>query len=277
MAIKRYNPTTPTQRFKTVVIPEQVTTDKPHKALLAKKHEKAGRNNHGRITVRRRGGGHKQRYRMIDFVRNKPGVPAKVETIEYDPNRNALIALVCYADGERRYIIAPEKLAVDDVIVRDDKVEVEPGNTAPIGNIPVGTNIHNIEMVIGKGGQIARSAGSFATISGRDKEYTIIKLPSGEVRKIHNRCIATIGIVSNGEKELESLGKAGRNRWLGKRPKVRGVAMNPVDHPLGGGEGRSSGGRHPVTPWGKPTKGKKTRNVRKTSDKFIVNRKSRKD
>lgn len=276
MAIKRFNPTTPTQRFKTVVKSEQVTTDKPYKPLLAKKHEKAGRNNDGRITVRRRGGGHKQRYRIIDFSRNKLGVPAKVETIEYDPNRNALIALVCYTDGERRYIIAPEKLAVNDVIVRDDKVEVEPGNCAPIGNLPIGATVHNIEMVIGKGAQIARSAGSYATISGRDKDYTIIKLPSGEVRKIHNRCIATIGVVSNGEKELESLGKAGRNRWLGKRPKVRGVAMNPVDHPLGGGEGRSSGGRHPVTPWGKPTKGKKTRNVRKTSSKFIVNRKSRK-
>lgn len=276
MSIKKFNPTTPTQRFKTVVVSEQITTDEPYKPLLGKSHERAGRNNQGRITVRRRGGGHKKRYRIIDFTRNKKGISAKVETIEYDPNRTANIALVCYTDGERRYILAPEGLSAGAVIVFDDKVEVEPGNMAPIGNLPIGTNIHNIELVIGKGGQMARSAGTFATISGRDREYTIVKLPSGEVRKVHNRCVATIGVVSNGEREHERLGKAGRSRWLGKRPKVRGVAMNPVDHPLGGGEGRSSGGRHPVTPWGKPTKGKKTRNVRKTSSKFIVNRKSRK-
>ena len=276
MSIKRFNPITPTQRFKTVVVSEQITTSEPHKPLLGKLHERAGRNNQGRITVRRRGGGHKKRYRIIDFARNKKGIPAKVESVEYDPNRTANIALVCYADGERRYILAPEGLSAGTVIIYADKVEVEPGNMSSIGNIPIGTNIHNIELVIGRGGQMARSAGTFATISGRDQEYTIVKLPSGEVRKVHNRCVATIGIVSNGEREHERLGKAGRSRWLGKRPKVRGVAMNPVDHPLGGGEGRSSGGRHPVTPWGKPTKGKKTRNVRKTSSKFIVNRKSRK-
>ncbi|MES0490751.1 MAG: 50S ribosomal protein L2 [Leptospirales bacterium] len=272
MAIKRFKPVTPTQRFKTVVKSEQITCSVPHKPLLSGLSEKAGRNNQGKITVRRRGGGHKQKYRLIDFARNKTGIPAKVETIEYDPNRTALIALLCYTDGERRYIVAPLGLKVGQIIVADQKVEIEPGNTAPIGNLPIGTNVHNVELVIGKGGQMARSAGTFATISGHDKEYVIIKLPSGEVRRVHGKCLATVGIVSNGEKELVTLGKAGRSRWLGRRPKVRGVAMNPVDHPLGGGEGRSSGGRHPVTPWGKPTKGKKTRNKRKVSGRFIISR-----
>ena len=277
MAIKRFNPGTPSQRWKTTIRSEDITTNEPYKPLLAPMKESGGRNNYGRITVRRRGGGHKRRYRIIDFVRrDKMGIPAKVETIEYDPNRSANIALVCYRDGERRYILAPQGLKVGTSILADNKVENEPGNTAPIGQIPVGSNVHNIELQIGKGGQMARSAGTFAVISGRDGEYTVIKLPSGEVRKVHSRCLATIGIVGNGEHELVSLGKAGRSRWLGIRPSVRGVAMNPIDHPLGGGEGRSSGGRHPVTPWGKPTRGKKTRNKRKNSERFILSRKGKK-
>jgi large subunit ribosomal protein L2 len=272
MAIKRFKPTTSTQRFKTVVRIPEVKENTPHKALVCGTNDTAGRNNYGRITVRRRGGGHKQKYRMIDFLRNKKNIPAKVETVEYDPNRTAYISLLCYADGERRYIIAPEGLKVGQTIVAGETVDNEPGNTAPIGNIPIGTNIHGIEMKIGKGAQIARSAGSFATISGRDKGYTIVKMPSGEVRKINDKCIATIGVVSNSEHELLSIGKAGRSRWMGLRPKVRGVVMNPVDHPHGGGEGKTSGGRHPVSPWGKPTKGKKTRNKRKVGSNLIINR-----
>lgn len=276
MAIKKYNPNTPGLRFKTVVKSEEITTSEAYKPLLSGSGKKAGRNNDGHITVRRRGGGHKRKYRTIDFVRDKKGIPAKVETIEYDPNRSANIARLCYADGERRYIVAPQNLKVDQTIIADDKVEMEIGNAAPIGTIAIGSNIHNIEIQQGAGARIARSAGTFATISGRDGNYTIIKLPSGEVRKIHNNCLATIGIVGNHEHEQMKIGKAGRSRWLGKRPKVRGVSMNPVDHPLGGGEGRSSGGRHPVTPWGKPTKGKKTRNHRKPSSRFILNRRGAK-
>lgn len=274
MAIKRFKPTTPSQRFKNVVVSEQITTNEYYKPLVKGIHDGSGRNNQGRITVRRRGGGHKRKYRIIDFLRNKNDVPGKVETIEYDPNRTANIALVCYADGERRYIIAPDGLKKDQTVIKSDKVDIEPGNAAPIGNLPVGTNVHNVELVLGRGAQMARSAGTFATISGHDKGYTIVKLPSGEVRKVNSRCVATIGVVSNSEHELLSIGKAGRSRWMGLRPKVRGVAMNPVDHPLGGGEGKTSGGRHPVTPWGKPTKGKKTRNKRKTSSKFIISRRS---
>lgn len=272
MAIKKFKPTTPTQRFKTVVKSDEITKVGPHKVLTSGKKRSSGRNNSGRITIRRRGGGHKRRFRLVDFKRDKKGIPGKVEAIEYDPNRSANIALICYKDGERRYIVAANSLQVGQEIVADEKVEVEVGNCAPLKNIPVGTNIHNIEVQIGKGGQLARSAGAFATISGHDGSYTIIKLPSGEVRKIHSNCIATIGVVGNSEHELLSLGKAGRSRWLGKRPKVRGVVMNPVDHPHGGGEGKTSGGRHPVTPQGKPTKGKKTRNRRKTTEKFIVSR-----
>lgn len=273
MPIKRFRPKTPTLRYKTVLQSDEVTESQPHKPLLTYLKETAGRNNHGRITVRRRGGGHKRRYRIIDFRRNKLNIPAVVETIEYDPNRSANIALVCYADGARSYIIAPKGLKVGQKIVSGDKVEIEIGNAAPIGTLPIGANVHNIELTLGRGAQLARSAGAFAIISGRDGEYTIIKLPSGETRKVHSRCIATIGVVGNHEHELVSIGKAGRSRWLGKRPRVRGVAMNPVDHPLGGGEGKTSGGRHPVTPWGKPTRGKKTRNKRKTSERFIVSRK----
>lgn len=274
MAIKKFKPTTSTQRFKTVVKEVGLSKEGPYKPLAGGHFDKAGRNNYGRITVRRRGGGHKRKYRVIDFRRGKFEIPAKVESIEYDPNRSANIALLLYADGERRYIIAPQGLkAGASVISSQKKVEVEPGNAAPISSIPIGANIHNIELQLGKGAQLARSAGTFATISGRDGNYTIVKLPSGEVRKVHNRCMATIGIVGNGEHELLSIGKAGRNRWLGNRPKVRGVVMNPIDHPHGGGEGRTSGGRHPVTPWGKPTKGKKTRSKRKNTEKFIISRK----
>ena len=272
MAIKKFKPITPTQRFKTVVKSDEITKVGPNKVLTSGKKRSSGRNNSGRITIRRRGGGHKRRFRLVDFKRDKKGILGKVEAIEYDPNRSANIALICYKDGERRYIVAPNSLQVGQEIVSDEKVEIEVGNCAPLKNIPVGTNIHNIEVQIGKGGQLARSAGAFATISGHDQNYTIIKLPSGEVRKIHSNCIATIGVVGNSEHELLSLGKAGRSRWLGKRPKVRGVVMNPVDHPHGGGEGKTSGGRHPVTPQGKPTKGKKTRNRRKTTEKFIVSR-----
>jgi len=275
MAIKRFNPNTPTLRYKTVLKSSEVTATEPYKPLLTYLKETAGRNNYGRITVRRRGGGHKRRYRIVDFRRNKMNVPATVETIEYDPNRSANIALVCYADGARAYIIAPQGLQVGQKIVSGEKVEIEVGNAAPIGTLPIGANVHNIELTLGRGGQLARSAGSFAVITGRDGEYTIVKLPSGEARKIHSRCMATIGIVGNHEHELVSIGKAGRSRWLGRRPRVRGVAMNPVDHPLGGGEGKTSGGRHPVTPWGKPTRGKKTRNNRKNSERFIVSRKVR--
>ena len=275
MPIKRFNPTTPTQRYKTVIQSNEITTDQPYKPLLAPWREKAGRNNHGRITVRRRGGGHKRRYRVIDFKRDKFGIPGKVETVEYDPNRSANIALILYKDGERRYIIAPNGLTVGTTIVSDKKVEIEVGNCAPLSALPIGANVHNVELNLGQGAQMARSAGSFVTISGRDGDYSIVKLPSGEIRKVHSRCIATIGIVGNGEHELISLGKAGRSRWMGKRPKVRGVAMNPVDHPHGGGEGKTSGGRHPVTPWGKHTKGKKTRNVRKVSSRMILTKRKK--
>ncbi|RME93832.1 MAG: 50S ribosomal protein L2 [Candidatus Hydrogenedentota bacterium] len=274
MAVKKFKPITPGLRFKTVIKSEEITTDKPYKGLVTGKKSNAGRNNYGRITVRRRGGGHKRLYRIIDFKRDKWNIPAKVEAIEYDPNRSANIARLLYADGDRRYIIAPLGIKVGQAIIAGDpdKIEMEVGNTTYLGKIPVGTNVHNIELQIGKGGALARSAGAYATISGHDGDYTIVKLPSGEVRKIHSNCKATIGVVGNLDHEKVSIGKAGRSRWLGRRPKVRGVAMNPVDHPHGGGEGKTSGGRHPVTPWGQPTKGKKTRNKRKVSEKFILSR-----
>ncbi|HRP68032.1 MAG TPA: 50S ribosomal protein L2 [Turneriella sp.] len=275
MPIKKFKPNTPTQRYKSVLKSSEVTESTPHKALLTFKKESAGRNNQGRITSRRRGGGHKRRYRVIDFRRNKFNIPATVETVEYDPNRSANIALICYADGARSYIIAPQGLKIGQKIISAPKVEIEVGNAAPLSSLPIGAHIHNIELTLGRGGQLARSAGTFAIISGRDGDYTIIKLPSGETRKVHNRCIATLGVVGNHEHELVSLGKAGRSRWLGLRPRVRGVAMNPVDHPLGGGEGKTSGGRHPVSPWGQPTRGYKTRNKRKTSERFIISRKVR--
>ncbi|MCS6972022.1 MAG: 50S ribosomal protein L2 [Turneriella sp.] len=272
MPIKRFNPVTPTRRYQTVLRSSEITAERPYKPLLVYLKENAGRNNYGRITVRHRGGGHKRLYRIIDFRRNKWNIPATVESIEYDPNRSANIALICYADGERSYILAPQGLQVGQKVIAGEKVEMEPGNAAPIGSLPIGANVHNVELVLGRGGQLARSAGTFATITGRDGDYTIIKLPSGESRKVHNRCMATVGVVGNNEHELVSIGKAGRSRWLGRRPSVRGVAMNPIDHPLGGGEGKTSGGRHPVTPWGKPTRGKKTRNPRKTSERFILSR-----
>ena len=278
MPVKSYKPSTPSLRFRMYVKSDEISQKEnaPHPSLSFGLRKKSGRNNQGRITVRRRGGGHKRLYRIIDFRREKKDIPAKVETIEYDPNRSANIALVCYNDGERRYIIAPKGLQVGQSILSSEKVELETGNASPIGNIPVGTNVHNVELQIGKGAQLVRSAGGYATISGHDKGYTLIKLPSGEFRKINSRCIATLGVIGNSEKELTTIGKAGRSRWLGRRPKVRGVVMNPVDHPHGGGEGKSSGGRHPVTPWGKSTKGKKTRPVRKTSSRFIVTRRKAK-
>ncbi len=273
MGIKKYKPTTPGRRGMTVSDFAEITKKKPEKSLLEAKKKISGRNNHGRITVRHRGGGHKRHYRIIDFKRNKIGIPAKVAAIEYDPNRGARIALVVYADGEKRYIIAPLKLNVGDIIENGPEVEIRVGNALPIKKIPVGTIIHNIELKPGKGAQIARSAGTSAQIVGKEEKYAQIKLPSSELRLILTTCYATIGQVGNTDHENQTIGKAGRTRWLGIRPTVRGVAMNPVDHPHGGGEGRSpQGNPHPVTPWGVQTKGKKTRNKKKPSNKFIVKR-----
>ena len=270
MALKKFNPTTPSLRQLVLVDRSGLFKGKPVKALTVGKSEAGGRNNAGRITVRFRGGGHKQSYRLVDFKRReKLGAAAAVERIEYDPNRTAFIALIKYEDGTLSYILAPQRLAVGDQVVAGDQVDIKPGNAMPIGNIPVGTIVHNVEIKIGKGGQMARSAGSYVQIVGRDQGYVSVRLNSGEQRMIHGACFATVGAVSNPDHMNISLGKAGRNRWLGKRPHNRGVSMNPVDHPHGGGEGRTSGGRHPVTPWGKPTKGKKTRSNKRT-DKFIV-------
>ena len=249
----------------------EITTAKPEKSLLRPLKKTGGRNNLGRITVRHRGGGHKRRYRLIDFKRDKFDVPAKVATIEYDPNRSARISLLHYADGEKRYIIAPQGLNVGDVVVAGEQVDIKPGNALPLRAIPLGTNLHNIEMKPGKGGQLIRSAGTVAQLVAKDEQYAQLRLRSGEIRRIRIECMATVGAVSNPENMNINLGKAGRNRWLGRRPTVRGVAMNPVDHPHGGGEGKTAGGRHPVTPWGKPTKGYKTRKRRDT-DKYIVRR-----
>jgi large subunit ribosomal protein L2 len=273
MALKTYNPTTPGQRQLVMVDRSALYKGKPVKALTEGKLGNGGRNNTGRITVRFRGGGHKKAYRMVDFKRNKVDVPAVVERLEYDPNRTAFIALIKYQDGEQAYILAPQRLAAGDTVVAGNYVDVKPGNVMPLGNMPVGTIVHNIEMKIGKGGQIARSAGTYAQIVGRDQDYVILRLNSGEQRLVHGRCRGTIGAVSNPDHMNISIGKAGRTRWLGWRPHNRGVVMNPIDHPHGGGEGRTSGGRHPVTPWGKPTKGKKTRK-NKATDKFIIRRRS---
>ncbi len=273
MALKTYNPTTPGQRQLVMVDRSALYKGKPVKALTEGKISNGGRNNTGRITVRFRGGGHKKAYRMVDFKRNKVDVPAVVERLEYDPNRTAFIALIKYQDGEQAYILAPQRLAAGDTVVAGNYVDVKPGNVMPLGNMPVGTIIHNIEMKIGKGGQIARSAGTYAQIVGRDQDYVILRLNSGEQRLVHGRCRGTIGAVSNPDHMNISIGKAGRTRWLGWRPHNRGVVMNPIDHPHGGGEGRTSGGRHPVTPWGKPTKGKKTRK-NKATDKYIIRRRS---
>ena len=269
MALKKYKPTTPSQRQLVLVDRAGLHKGAPIKALTEGKSKSGGRNNNGRTTIRFRGGGHKQAYRVIDFKRRKFEQPAKVERIEYDPNRTAFIALVKYDDGELAYILAPQRLAVGDTIVSGEHVDVKPGNAMPLANIPVGTIVHNVELKIGKGGQIARSAGTYAQVVGRDGEYVIVRLNSGEQRLVHGRCVGSIGAVSNPDKMNTSIGKAGRSRWLGRRPHNRGVTMNPVDHPHGGGEGRTSGGRHPVTPWGKNTKGMKTRK-NKATNKFIL-------
>jgi large subunit ribosomal protein L2 len=269
MALKTFKPVTPGLRQLVIVDRSELYKGKPVKTLTEGKTSKGGRNNLGRVTVRFRGGGHKQAYRLVDFKRRKLDVAAKVERIEYDPNRTAFIALVRYADGDLSYILAPQRLAVGDEVISGNQVDVKPGNAMPIANIPVGTIVHNVEMKIGKGGAIARSAGTYAQIVGRDQGYVILRLNSGEQRLVHGQCFATIGAVSNPDHMNTSIGKAGRSRWLGRRPHNRGVTMNPIDHPHGGGEGRTSGGRHPVTPWGKPTKGKKTRS-NKSTDRFIV-------
>lgn len=269
MALKTFKPVTPSLRQLVIVDRSALYKGKPVKTLTEGKNEAGGRNNTGRVTVRFRGGGHKQAYRLVDFKRAKRDVPAVVERIEYDPNRTAFIALIKYEDGELSYILAPQRLAVGDQVIASKNVDVKPGNTAPLGNLPVGTIVHNIELKIGKGGQIARSAGSYAQIVGRDQGYVIVRLNSGEQRLVHGECCGTVGAVSNPDHMNTNLGKAGRKRWLGRRPHNRGVTMNPVDHPHGGGEGRTSGGRHPVTPWGFPTKGKKTRK-NKSTGKFIV-------
>jgi len=276
MALKKYNPVTPSQRQLVTIDRSSLYKGKPVKALTEGKNSSGGRNNNGRITVRFRGGGHKQAYRVIDFKRQKFDAPAKVERIEYDPNRTAFIALVKYPDGELAYILAPQRLNQGDSVVAGESVDVKPGNAMPAGNIPIGTIVHNIEIKIGKGGQIARSAGTYAQIVGRDQEYVILRLNSGEQRLVHGRCMATIGAVSNPDAMNTSIGKAGRKRWMGRRPHNRGVTMNPIDHPHGGGEGRTSGGRHPVTPWGFPTKGKKTRKNKVTGKFIIASRHARK-
>jgi large subunit ribosomal protein L2 len=269
MALKTFNPTTPSQRQLVIIDRSSLYKGAPVKSLTEGLHSFGGRNNTGRTTVRFRGGGHKQTYRHVDFKRRKFDVAAKVERIEYDPNRTAFIALIKYDDGELSYILAPQRLAAGDMVVAGEHVDVKPGNAMPLGAIPIGTIVHNVELKIGKGGQIARSAGTYAQIVGRDQDYVILRLNSAEQRLVHGRCMATVGAVSNPDQMNTTIGKAGRQRWLGFRPHNRGVTMNPVDHPHGGGEGRSSGGRHPVTPWGFPTKGKKTRNNKATT-KFIV-------
>ncbi len=275
MASKNYKPTSPGRRFVRTTDYGEVTKTTPERQLTESKQRTGGRNNRGRMTVRRRGGGHKRRYRKIDFKRNKIGVPADVAAIEYDPNRSAFIALLHYADGEKSYILAPQKLKVGDTIVARSDADIKPGNTLRLRQMPVGTVVHNVELRPGKGGQIARSAGCWAQLMAKEGRYGLMKLPSGELRRILLECRATVGSVSNPEHENRSLGKAGRSRWLGKRPSVRGVAMNPVDHPHGGGEGRTAGGRHPVTPWGKPTKGKKTRKNKRTNKYIQKRRKTR--
>jgi len=269
MPIKSFKPITPSLRFKTISTFDEITKDKPERSLVKPLKKTGGRNNRGRITCRHHGGGHKRAYRVIDFKRNKLDIPAKVSSIEYDPNRTARIALLVFADGEKRYILAPVGLKVNDTVISAEKTEIRVGNALTLRNIPLGSTIHNIEMKIGKGGQIARSAGSYAQLVAKEGKYAQIKMPSGEVRMVLLDCRATLGQVSNVENENINLGKAGKTRWLGRRPKVRGVAMNPVDHPMGGGEGKSSGGRHPCSPWGVLAKGKKTRK-KKSSDSLII-------
>jgi len=273
MGIRQFKPVTPATRFRSVSDFSEITKTEPERSLLEPLRRTGGRNNKGHITNRHQGGGHKRQYRRIDFRREKFGIPAKVTAIEYDPNRTARIALLVYADGEKRYILAPKGLSVGDKVVSGPGSDIRIGNTMPLFEIPLGTTVHNVELKIGKGGQLARSAGTYAQLVGKDAGYAQIKLNSGELRLVPGDCLATVGAVSNPDNQNIVIGKAGRQRWLGRRPVVRGVAMNPVDHPHGGGEGRTSGGRHPVTPWGKPTKGKKTRK-NKATDKFIIRRRS---
>jgi large subunit ribosomal protein L2 len=275
MPVKTYRPTTPTRRFTSVVTRQDITKETPEKSLVVGKRKTGGRNSSGRVTSRFIGGGHKQMIRIVDFRRDKFGIPAKVAAIEYDPNRSARLALLNYADGEKRYIIAPVGLEVGRTVMSGPDADILVGNALPLKNIPPGTVVHNVELKPGKGGQMARSAGSQAQLVARETEYALLKLPSGETRRVRIECMATVGQVGNVEHENVSLGKAGRTRWLGKRPHNRGVTMNPVDHPHGGGEGKTSGGRHPVTPWGVPTRGFKTRNNKRT-DKYIVARKAKK-
>jgi large subunit ribosomal protein L2 len=273
MALKSFKPVTPSQRQLVIVDRSELWQGKPIKSLTEGLRKSGGRNNHGHITSWQKGGGHKRRYRVVDFRRRKFDVPATVERLEYDPNRTAFIALIRYQDGELSYILAPQRLKAGDVVVSGNKVDVKPGNAMPLKNIPVGTIVHNVEMKIGKGGQIARSAGTYVQLVGRDQGMALLRLSSGEVRMVSADCMATIGAVSNPDQQNIVIGKAGRSRWLGRRPHVRGVAMNPIDHPHGGGEGRTSGGRHPVTPWGIATKGKKTRKNKRTN-RWIVRRRN---
>jgi large subunit ribosomal protein L2 len=274
MPIRTYKPTSAGRRFQTVQVFDEITTDEPYKPLTEPLKKSGGRNNRGELTSWWRGGGHKRLYRVIDFKRDKKDIPGKISTIEYDPNRSARIALVTYPDGEKRYILQPAGVKVGDTIVAGSNVDILPGNCLPLKNIPLGTQIHNVELKPGKGGQIARSAGSSVQLVAKEGDYASVKMPSGEIRKIFLECVATVGQVGNIDHENVSIGKAGRSRWLGRRPHVRGVAMNPVDHPLGGGEGKTSGGRHPVSPWGQPAKGFKTRS-NKSSDRFIVTRRKK--
>ncbi len=276
MGLKKYKPTSPGRRFQTVSDFADITTSTPEKSLLEPIHKKGGRNNHGRITTRHKGGGHKRRYRRIDFKRLKDGIPAKVATIEYDPNRSARIALLHYADGEKRYILAPQKLAVGTMVMSGSDADIKPGNALPLGDIPTGTVIHAIELQPGKGAALARSAGTSAQLMAKEGGYAILRMPSSEMRKVLITCRATVGVVGNAEHEGITIGKAGRNRWKGVRPTVRGTAMNPVDHPHGGGEGKNkSAGRHPVSPWGVPTKGHRTRKKGKASDRLIIRRRKK--
>jgi large subunit ribosomal protein L2 len=275
MAVRKLKPTSAGRRFQTVSDFAEITRHRPEKSLTEGLTKKSGRNNNGRITSRRRGGGCKRLYRIIDFKRDKMGIEAKVAHIEYDPNRSARIALLHYADGEKRYILAPVGVKQGDSILTGENADIKPGNAMAMSKIPVGTNVHNIEMHPGRGGQMCRAAGTYAQLVAKEDKYALLRLPSGEVRKVLASCLATVGQVGTVQHENINLGKAGRNRWLGRRPKVRGVAMNPIDHPLGGGEGRSSGGRNPVSPWGMPTRGYKTRDPKKTTSKLIIKRRTK--
>jgi len=275
MSVRKLKPRSPGVRFRTISGFEEITRSTPEKSLLNALARKGGRNNRGRLTAKRRGGGHRKQYRIIDFKRNKDGIEAKVASVEYDPNRSANIALLVYGDGEKRYILSPDGLGVGDRVTSGDDAEIRTGNSLPIKLIPEGTQVHNIELRCGKGGQMARSAGASAQLMAKEGSYATLKLSSGEVRLVGVSCRATIGVVGNSEHANVSYGKAGRTRWIGRRPRVRAVAMNPVDHPMGGGEGRSSGGRHPCSPWGQPAKGSKTRSPRKSSNKFILNRRKK--